>query len=388
MTKRAMTWLAASAALASEGAMLKTDFEGGSLPEGWETNDASVLFRPGEGLELAPGAGVAKDGGRPSLRSPPIPIRPFQYAACDFTVRAEGAFNWTTIFYDREGNALAADSYDRLEGAAGWRTNRFCIRGHAQAAGFRLAFMPDGGPLVLGRVAVEETDAAGAAAWADGVAAGFPAVAAPAAGARDDRLPRTMKILREGGRLRIVMLGDSICNDTSKSLFETLLMRRYPKARIEVVTSVKGATGCWYYKRRGQLKSYVFQYEPDLTVIAGISHHYDAEAIRSVVRQIRKQGGSEVLVVSGAISPEAAVFRGFQANPVAPKNAAALAELFPGRLRAMTEDEAVAFLDMRAEWERAVPASGRPNAWFQRDAIHGNTAGKQLAGRILARYFD
>ena len=38
-------------------------------------------------------------------------------------------------------------------------------------------------------------------------------------------LPKTMKTLQQGGNLRIVILGDSICNDTSNSLYETLLKR-------------------------------------------------------------------------------------------------------------------------------------------------------------------
>jgi hypothetical protein len=69
--------------------------------------------------------------------------------------------------------------------------------------------------------------------------------------------PARRQRLASGGPLRIVMLGDSICNDTSKSLYETLLARIYPKAKIEIVTSVRGGTGCWYYKDEGRVKPYV-----------------------------------------------------------------------------------------------------------------------------------
>ena len=48
--------------------------------------------------------------------------------------------------------------------------------------------------------------------------------------------PARRQRLASGGPLRIVMLGDSICNETSKSLYETLLARIYPKAKIEIVT--------------------------------------------------------------------------------------------------------------------------------------------------------
>ena len=105
------------------------------------------------------------------------------------------------------------------------------------------------------------------------------------------------------GPLRVAMLGDSICNDTSNSLYETLLARIYPKAKLEIVTSVRGGTGCWYYKDEGRVKPYVLDYKPDLVMIAGISHGFDVESIRSVIRQIRQGSNCEILVMSGAIAP-------------------------------------------------------------------------------------
>ena len=84
-------------------------------------------------------------------------------------------------------------------------------------------------------------------------------------------LDRTMQRLREGGTLRIVMLGDSIVNDTSSSQFELLLGRQYPKCKIEKVTSVRGSTGCWWYKLDNHVQEYVLRHKPDLLMIGGIS---------------------------------------------------------------------------------------------------------------------
>ena len=82
----------------------------------------------------------------------------------------------------------------------------------------------------------DDGSATAGADWADGVGSGCPRVRAEPAADRWQFLPRTIERLRSGKRLRIVMLGDSICNDTSNSLYETRLARFYPQASVEVVT--------------------------------------------------------------------------------------------------------------------------------------------------------
>ena len=67
---------------------------------------------------------------------------------------------------------------------------------------------------------------------------------------RWDNLTLTKKILLNGGDLRIVMLGDSIVNDTSRSRWEDLLQQKYPKCKITKVTCVRGSTGCGGIRKR------------------------------------------------------------------------------------------------------------------------------------------
>ena len=57
---------------------------------------------------------------------------------------------------------------------------------------------------------------------------------------RWERLPRTKERLLGGGTLRVVMLGDSIVNDTSRSCWNLLVERRHPTCWIEKVASVPG----------------------------------------------------------------------------------------------------------------------------------------------------
>jgi hypothetical protein len=76
----------------------------------------------------------------------------------------------------------------------------------------------------------------------------IPAVTVELPASRLQRLPETMKRLRDGGTLRIVMLGDSIINDTARSCWHELLKEHYPKCRTVRVVSVRGGTtGCWFY---------------------------------------------------------------------------------------------------------------------------------------------
>ena len=84
---------------------------------------------------------------------------------------------------------------------------------------------------------------------------------------RWNNLPRTKRRLVEGGTLRMVMLGDSIVNDTSRSCWNLLLEKSFAKCKVEKITSVRGSTGCWWYKEPGRVQKYVLDHEPDLVII-------------------------------------------------------------------------------------------------------------------------
>jgi hypothetical protein len=101
---------------------------------------------------------------------------------------------------------------------------------------------------------------------------------------RWEHLPITASALGKGeGTLRIVMLGDSIVNDTSRSRWDDLLRKAYPKCRIDRTTCVRGGTGCWWYKDPSRLKRYVLDLNPDLLIVGGISHITPARKIRTLV---------------------------------------------------------------------------------------------------------
>lgn len=198
------------------------------------------------------------------------------------------------------------------------------------------------------------------------------------------RLPRAAQCLQNGPALRVVMLGDSIITDISRSGWDLLTQARYPGCRIEKITSVRGSTGCWWYKENDRVKPFVLDHQPDLLIIGGISQREDIDSIREVIRQVRAGGcRADVLLMTGAF------------GKVDPRdNKQWQAQIDPGgndyraRLQRLADEVGAAFLDMSAAWGRYVRESGRKLDWFKRDAVHANERGDQILGRILDRYLS
>lgn len=201
----------------------------------------------------------------------------------------------------------------------------------------------------------------------------------------DDRwrcLRRTADILA-GGKplLRVVMLGDSIIGDTSRSEWDVVLQRSYPDCRIMKVTVIRGSTGCWWYRSDNRVHVFVYPHRPDLLIIGGISQNNDVDAIRDVTRQARALYPCDVLLLSGAF------------GKTDPRNDDQWSFEIPDdnsdyryKLRALAESEDIAFLDMTAHWGRYIRESGHDIEWFKRDEVHSNGRGQQIIGRILAAH--
>jgi lysophospholipase L1-like esterase len=195
-------------------------------------------------------------------------------------------------------------------------------------------------------------------------------------------LDKTMRRLREGGPLRIVMLGDSIIGDTSSSRFELLLGRLYPKAKIEKIVSTRGSTGCWWYKLENRVEEYVLRHNPDLLVIGGISQREDVDSIRQIIGQVRAKQAPEILLLTpafGAVSDRHIKEWTFDVP--------AEGDSYRTRLRRLALEEKCGFLDMTGPWWRYVERSGKDYGWFQRDRVHANERGFQILGRILESFF-
>ena len=210
-----------------------------------------------------------------------------------------------------------------------------------------------------------------------------PIVYEPPTG-RFANIPKTMSKLREGGELRMVLLGDSIMGNTSGSSFELLLMRNYPKCKIVKIASLRSSTGCKYYREDNRVQDYVLKHHPDLLVIGGISNGGDAEAVRSVVQQVRAQKpDTEVLLLTpvfGAMRDEH--IRTFT------REIDTTTSNFRFNMQKVAAEEKCAFFDMTGPWWAYIQDSGKTYGWFMGDAVHANARGCQIIGRLLEIWFQ
>jgi hypothetical protein len=231
------------------------------------------------------------------------------------------------------------------------------------------------------RISAEE-----AAEWCDSLYSTLPPLSFVPPANRLKLLPKTFDKMKRGGSLRIVMLGDSIINDTFNSNFQSLVLRLHPKTDMRFICSVRGSTGCWFYQEPEQFKKYVADLKPDLLVIGGISQKDDIDAIRKVIEMTRKHIGCEILLVSGPLGEDWRTHDELQPDAALPVQAWT-PNPFVEKQKHLAEEMQVAFLDSATAWHEYLGASGKTWQWFHRDKVHGNDRGKQVAGRLLEAYF-
>jgi hypothetical protein len=375
--------VAAQQAHAGAKPLLETDFTSDPLQDGWT--------QVGPGGHAFAGRWVAGESpdhitvSQGWWESPSLPVKPFAYYDLKFRFKTSEKGYVAAIFLDSEGKALQSDTYDSLYPAPDWQDQELCFRAYPLAVKVQIRFQAITTPVDVARVSLHQGDTIGTARWAESVMAADPPLHYTPPTDLAAQLPRTAAALRHGRSLRIVLLGDSIANDTGCSLFETLLHHRFPHCRVEVVNSTRGGTSCIWYQHENRVESYVLQFHPDLLIIAGISHGYDSEAIRSVIRQVRAISNPEIMVLSDVITPQTLMESSFVRDSHLPE-AEALERIrsYPEGLAQMTREEKVALLDIRTPWNAYIQSSPQPQDWFMRDAIHASSRGKQVVGHMLA----
>lgn len=370
-----------------------------------EEAGADFQWVPGDGeaAEFWRGEGALPRMEAGQWESPRIEVEPGAYYRISFRSKGERGAFWGALFEDADAEPIIADSHDSVDpGVAGdWGAQTAVVRTAAEAHSLFLRFHSVAGGYSFDALTVERVSREEARIEIDQWASELPLIAFFPPADRAERLPRTTRTLLDGGKLRMVMLGDSICNDTSQSIFELLIMDALPGVEVEVITSVRGSTGAPWYQEAGRVETYVLRHNPDLVVLAGISHSYDVEAMRSVIRQVREGSDAEILVLNDSVTPHdqmrrrafsAAYMMRLYRNHDEAKVRREISqrirdvELFPHRLRRMCQEEDVAFFDIRSAWDDYILRSGVPEKMLLRDAIHANRLGKQVAGRLLYRY--
>jgi len=216
----------------------------------------------------------------------------------------------------------------------------------------------------------------------DAIYAGMdPIKYTPPAG-RWSQIPQTMRRLREGGTVKVVMLGDSIIGNTAASQFNLLIERLYPKAKLDIKVSTRGSTGCWWYKDENRIEEYVLKHKPDLLIIGGISQRDDVDSIRAVIRQVRAKQQPEILLLTPVFGFTFASHIAKWTYAIDPNGTD-----YRATLMRMAAEEKCEFMDMTGVWWQYILDSGKCYGWFRSDAVHANERGCQIIGRLLEKYF-
>ncbi|MCX5660771.1 MAG: hypothetical protein NTW19_13780 [Planctomycetota bacterium] len=273
-----------------------------AFAEGWP---GAWKFHPSDAPACAKQAATPPSAPRGDWRSPTFAVAPDRWHRLRVKASTPGQLFTGVMYLDVQGNAIAADCYPRVDDAAGPDGAETFFRGREGSTQAWLTVHPPDftSPVKLERVEVAVVEESEVGAWADRSAVGLPPLGFTPPADRFRFLPRTRAALDSGKPLRIVLLGDSIANDTTNSPFDVLLARVRPGVALTIIPSVRSSTGCEYYAQAGRVRSYVLDQRPDLVIIAGASHRWNVEAIRSVVRQIRAGCNAEILLLTSAVVP-------------------------------------------------------------------------------------
>lgn len=367
--------------------LLRTGFGTLSGAEGWVYAPDAGTPPSGEWVECEGHGCITATGG--GWRSPSFPSTPFEYSELRVQVRAEGPCFWMADFFEPDGTQLIADHYSMLDASEGWSEQRFFFRGRGSAATARVGFRPIGGKRVwIAGVEVRAAARGDAARWADEIYAGLPPVPFAPAAERWTHLSRTRAAFRRGDALSVVMLGDSAINDLANAAIDVRIERHYPGLRLNVVQSVAGSVGGWYYREQNRVESAVLAHRPDLLIIGGISNclklspEEGVEALRDVIRQVRARQDPEIVLMTGAVGKGDA-----RNEPGWMESASASGTDYRSRLMALAEDERAGYLDLEGAWGNYLRALTMPREFFLRDPYHANERGRQALAVVVERFF-
>jgi hypothetical protein len=366
------------------------------IHDGWKLTDWKFS---------GPEGGLAADGTLAEgkfWQSPPVPVVPLNYLKIEVTTRGPGrpfvcgfGFNpdadWGRFPHElATAGELVADDWTAWEAdqnGGGPIRRTYFTRARVNATSGAVRLMGHGVEFSDLRVSQATPDEV--REWADGI---YQSEMAPLEWTPDPTIgsicPNSRALLAAGGRFRMVLLGDSIMNDTGNSALDVLLERAFPQCEVDVITAVGGGTGARAWLNDSQtrwpkndldLNAAVTRNSPDLVVIGGISNGSNWRTdIPALIEKIRTSADEasvrqpEILLLTGAF--------GRSLDP---------ADYAQG-LATIAQEANCGFLDLRAVTEayfENAAAAGYPREHFFRDSLHANHRGKQLLGRVLLRFF-
>ena len=330
-------------------------------------------------------------GGKLSSAPIKIGVRPTgTFFRIKFDARAPERSYWGVDYFDASGKLLP-DYYGVIH--PGERSQyEFIIYAMGVADTIRVFFQSNRG-MEAWNLSVEPASQEEAALWCDKLYAALPPIHFKAPSDSFCKLPRTAEALHSGKIWRVVLLGDSIMQDTFHSIFEALVKRAFPKSNLDYISSVRGSTGCWFYRKPENFEEYITKARPDLLIIGGISNYHSGDkavntaAILEVAGRAKKELGCEVLILTSALSFDT------RGKDITPRKWSLEQDDRTGkqndwkRLYPGAEKLGVPVWDMTTPCYSWLYATGKPFEFYSRDQVHSGERGKQIIGRILFEYF-
>jgi hypothetical protein len=425
-----LAWNCASWAVAREtcprlsSTLLVTDFETDPTTIGWSVSGSGASWTSSQYRSGTHALSVQTD----TWASPLVSTTALQWYRFAFSTKAPGAANnpgsigfgnWSIRFYDQAGNLLSGDVYSSVFPSGDWVKNEVRFRaqstagsgGTLQPVKAQIVFTPIGSQTYyIDDVILQPTNSGEVLQWFSHLSKSVPArLAYKPKSNRWDRIPATMSRLRNAQSLRIVMLGDSVQQDTANMPIDLALQNLYPGSHVELIASVKGGTGVSYYQNH--VVETITNYQPNLVIIGGISNSDDIPAYQSVINQVRTSDAAsghttEFLLLTRQWSPNSyptsqyyflnSTLRELGQNP--DKNAT-IPDDDRGHLLSFAATNNVAYLDTTGIASQFIygaastagvgspDASGNPYSYWMRDFIHSNDHGKLIQSQVLIRFF-
>lgn len=329
----------------------------------------------------------------------PLPGGAFKFYRFEFEAQSPIRCFCAFSFYKTPEEEMVRDDYSSIFPSESPVKYEMVIYGDYGMSGVR-PFFQSTSTLKVWNTTFKEITPLEAAAWCDSIYKTLPPLKYKPNADRLKYLPKTINALRSGKPWRILVLGHSLFSDTFNSNFQALLLREYPKAKVEFIWSGKGGTGCEYYK--DHLQEYAYDYKPDMIILGAVDKFNKEDSVAQTVRDIKEKLKCEILLMTAPIHYDARehvkddrttplpatpvdvdayfmrVVTNIECGPLA----------FEKKMSALADKEKVGFLDAAGIWNDYLIQSQKPWEWFHRDRCHGSDRGKQIVARMLETFFD
>ncbi|MCC5659777.1 hypothetical protein LC608_22940 [Nostoc sp. XA010] len=380
-------WLIVTPGWAEIKSIFTTDFETEMFAAGWTNVGAGEYgknliwsdtgsYSGKHHLSIVKHQDIAVDGG---WESPPFLVKPNQYYKVSFFAKSPQPNYWTILFYNQYGALIGGDHSSLINAAQEWTKQEFYFQTKFPGVTGSIVFKPlteQSLPLDIDNLSITPVTREDVGKWVELVYGKVRTIDYKPLEAREKQLlPNTIKKLKYGGNLNIVLLGDSIANDLSNSFLDILLERRFPKTHINMQFTGKG--GISWLKLQSQVQQRIINHQPDLVICMAISNNpkYLSSPLLRIIDITKKFSQKTDFLL---LSPHLRSWYEKKNDGLVHRNA----------LLQVANNRQVAIIDLMTAWENYLIQNNKQVDSLLRDSVHMNELGRQLSAQIIVDYLS